>query len=303
LNILKLSKLDKIQIADISKLAKQCGDYDPYYEEFSASGESCFFLYYNDMHLVSFLSFLSVASTDLIVHSDKSTIATSGSTVIPKTTTTQNTSAMESEITAMTLPSERRRGLFTELLKCALTELNILGITNIYCAVPPKYQNSSLCKGISHIEYLQRLDNDSSSEFSSLSDVNSTANRSEHSSSQSLIKSKNIQFTYSPSEGSNIPSSYQLIEKHFLMRSKIIGLCQLSEESQFTNLWGVEIKKPYRNQGYGLKLMSFVIHDYFKCTSKPLILNVTSKNSNACKLYRRCGFKIVEQIEYFKLLD
>jgi len=253
LDILKLNKLNNIQISDISELAQLCGNYNPYYEDLSITGETCFLLCYEDKHLVSFLSFLSVES------------------------------AMESEITAMTLPSRRRQGLFSTLLECALTQLNILGITNIYCAVPLEYQNSSLCKDLSHIEYLQKLDIDSSSELF-------------------FHKPKHLQFTYTPSEESDIPTAYHLIEKHFLSRSKEIGICQLSEELQFTNLWGVEIKKPYRNQGYGLKFMSFIINDYFKCTSKPLILNVSSKNTYACKLYNRCGFKIVEQIEYYSLI-
>ena len=257
MNILKLSKLDNIQISDISELAKLCGNYDPYYEDFSATKESCFFLYYEGLNLVSFLSFLSVAT-------------------------------IESEITAMTLPSKRRQGLFSELLKNALTELNILGITNIYCAIPLEYQHSSLCKGLSHIEYLQKLDIDSSNTCMSHSPLSSH-------------KPKHLQLKYIPSEESDIPTAYHLIEKRFLIRSKLVGLCQLSEESEFTNLWGVEIKKPYRNQGYGLQFMKFIIHDYFKCTSKPLILNVTSKNTYACKLYNRCGFKIIEQIEYYRL--
>jgi len=255
LNILKLSSLNNIQISNISELAKLCGDYNPYYEDFSAAKESCFFLYYEGLNLVSFLSFLSVAT-------------------------------LESEITAMTLPCKRRQGLFSELLKCALTELNILGITNIYCAIPLEYQHSSLCKGLSHIEYLQKLDIDSASEY--------------HSPLFSH-KPKHLQLKYTPSEESDIPTAYHLIEKRFLIRSKVVGLCQLSEETKFTNLWGVEIKKPYRNQGYGLQFMKFIIHDYFNCTSKPLILNVTSKNTYACKLYNRCGFKIVEQVEYYGL--
>jgi len=270
LNILKLNQLNDIQLSDVSELAKQCGNYNPYYENFAATGENCFFLYYEDKILVSFLSFLSVPSTNLSVSSDRSTSASA------------NDCLMESEITAMTVPCKRRQGLFSQLFKCALTELNILGITNIYCAVPLEYQESSLCKCLSHIEYLQKLDVDSSNRFSS--DI-----------------PKHLQFNYTFSEESDVPTAYHLIEKHFLRRSKVIGICQLSEESQFTNLWGIEIKKPYRNQGYGLKLMSFIIHDYFKCTSKPLILNVTSKNTSACKLYKRCGFKIVEQIEYYRL--
>jgi len=274
LNILKLSSLDNIQISDISELAKLCGDYNPYYEDFSASKESCFFLYYEGQNLVSFLSFLSVASASLCVTTDRND------------TTNARSTAMESEITAMTLPSKRRQGLFSELFKCALTELNILGITNIYCGVPLEYQHSNLCKGLSHIEYLQKLDIDSARECHS---------------SQSSHKPKHLQFKYTLSEESDIPTTYHLIEKRFLIRSKVIGICQLSEESKFTNLWGVEIKKPYRNQGYGLQFMNFIIQDYFKYTSKPLILNVTSKNTYACKLYNRCGFKIVEQVEYYGL--
>ena len=279
MDILKLSKLNNSQISDISRLSLQCENYNPYYEEFSATGETCFFLYYIDKQLVSFLSFLTVESTNLYANNDTS----------------------ESEITAMTLPCKRRQGLFSALLKCALTELNILGITTIYCAVPLEYQHSNICKGLSHIEYLQKLDIDSSSEFSSPQETTLTNLSKNRRSPQSFPNPKHLQFKYVPSEESDIPIAYHLLQKRFLTRPKMIGICQLSEESQFTNLWGVEIKKPYRNQGYGLKLMSFVIHDYFKCTSKPLILNVTSKNTYACKLYNRFGFKIVEQIEYYYL--
>jgi len=292
LNILKLKELNNIQISDISELSKRCENYNPYYEEFSVTKETCFFLYYEDTNLVSFLSFISLASATFGENNDR-TNAIIGTTF-----------AMESEITAMTLPSKRRQGLFSELFKCALSELNLLGITNIYCAVPLEYQSSSICKGPSHIEYLQKLDIDSSIQFSS-SRYTTTAHPSlptnTDNSPHTSHKPKHLQFTYTPSDESDIPTAYQLIEKRFLKRLKVIGICQLSEESQFTNLWGVEIKKPYRNQGYGLKLMQFVIHDYFKCTSKPLILNVTSKNTSACKLYNHCGFKIVEQIEYFRL--
>jgi len=282
LNILKLNELNNIQISNILELAKQCGNYNPYCENHAASGEKCFFLYYEDNNLIAFLSFLSVESANLCVSNDIST------------------NAIESEITAMTLPCKRHQGLFSALLMCALTELNILGITNIYCAVPLEYQNASMCKGLSHIEYLQKLDMDSSSEFSSGQEACPNDTSMQYASRISP-KPNHLQFTYTPSEESDIPSAYHLTEKHFLRRSKVIGICQLTEESQYTNLWGVEIKKPYRNQGYGLTLMSFVIHDYFKCTSKPLILNVSSKNISACKLYKRCGFKIIEQIEYYRL--
>lgn len=265
-NILKLNKLNTKQVADVKRLAGLCGNYSPYYEEYSPNREICFFLCYRDSELISFLSFLAVESSELAVSNDN------------------EKASMEAEITAMTHPGKRRRGLFSGLYKCALEQLDMLGITNVYCAVPLEYQKSKVCKGLSHIEYLQKLDFESAKEFS-----------------KNFHKPKHLQLNYAPSADSDVPTAYYLIEKKFLIRSKSIGVCHFSEESEFTNVWGVEIKKPYRNQGYGLKLMNFVINDYFNCSSKPLVLNVTSKNVNACKLYKRCGFKLVEQIEYYHL--
>lgn len=265
-NILKLNKLNTKQISDIKRLAGLCGGYSAYYEEFSPNREICFFLCYRDSELISFLSFLAVESSSLTVSNDV------------------RKNLMEAEVTAMTHPDGRRKGLFSRLYKCALEQLDMLGITNVYCAVPLEYQKSKICKGLSHIEYLQKLDFESAKEIS-----------------KSFNKPKHLQLNYAPSADSDVPTAYYLIEKKFLLRSKSIGVCHLSEESEFTNVWGVEINKPYRNQGYGLKLMNFVINDYFNCSSKPLVLNVTSKNVNACKLYKRCGFKLVEQIEYYHL--
>lgn len=281
MNILKSNKLNTTQISDIKHLSSLCGNYEPYYEEFSANLETCFFLYYDHNQLISFLSFLAIETSSLQVNDD------------PRSNTTQT--AMEAEITAMTHPDYRLRGLFTKLFASALVQLKILGISDIYCAVPPECQVASICKGLSHIEYLQKLD------FETAKSLMHENTQSSASILTDTHKPKHLHFTYTPAEDSEIPTTYELYEKKFLMRSKRIGICHLTEASDFTNIWGVEIKRPYRNQGYGLKLMKFVIHDYFKCSSKPLILNVTSSNTHACRLYKRCGFKAIEKIEYYHL--
>lgn len=98
-----------------------------------------------------------------------------------------------------------------------------------------------------------------------------------------------------------IPTTYLLTKKDSSADLDHIGICHLLEEDAFTNIWGVEIIKQYRRQGLGFIFIKNVISDYFQLTSKPLVLNVSSTNVAACHLYFSCGFKIKEQVDYFKI--
>lgn len=250
MEILQLSKLTPDQIEDIIKLTGECEDYNPYYEEESPNGETCFFLCYENGLLISFLSFLAVGT--------------------------------EAEITGMTLPGKRQQGFFSELFKCASSEFHALEINYLYSALPTTLEKSHLCDGISHSEYLEMLDLETAGNLIKEIQVHPIQ--------------PHLQLVYKPKN-----SAYELIDSSG-KKPKILGKCYLSKETEFTNIWGVEIKKPYRNMGYGLQFMKLVIQDYFQSNTKPFILNVSSTNRSACKLYARCKFRVVEEIKYYKLI-
>lgn len=366
MNILKLNKLTSIQMADIAQLSAICDNFNPYYEEFSPCGETCFFLCYEDskhaesktedpislksdcghQRLVSFLSFLSIScsnpssSSDIDssdIHSSDAVSSEAVSFIADSSDadssdihlSSANPANTEAEITAMTHPDMRRLGLFSMLLNHAMAELESLYIRNICCALPPELQHAGLCKGFSHCEYLLKLESDFCMQQPALHQPVVPHPAVPHPITNlqrsSRMDHMNPHFTQHISEEFDIPSAcsmYLPVVKDdsslksetfsspvsapvpiysFSFSPNLVGLCNFSEESTFTNLWGVEIKKPYRNQGYGFQLMKYAITNYFKYSSKPLILNVSGTNEAACRLYKCCGFEVAEQISYYKL--
>lgn len=177
----------------------------------------------------------------------------------------------EAEITAIVHPEYRNSGIFTAMLTSAKTELLKDSINNIYSAVPEKFQNCSFCKNASHTEYLLTLDY-------------CQPNTTFHCGVPGISFIKSSQETY-----------------NILLSHKIIGICNLSFEHAFTNIWGVEIKKPYRSNGYGFLLIQYVMNDYFSHYSQPLILQVTSLNPTALHLYKKCGFTVLDKVAYFHI--
>lgn len=174
------------------------------------------------------------------------------------------------EITAVTDAPFRRQGIFSHLLSLAHEanpDLPLVG------AFPRAFDlsESSLCRGLSHREY-----------WLSLNRLPESLPARENEPGLSVISPR--QNTY-----------------FLLKEQRQIGEAHLAEETSFTNLWGVEIKEPYRRMGYGSKLISSVIRDYFSRRQKPLVLHVSSTNTGACRLYEKLGFIPAETISYYSL--
>lgn len=183
----------------------------------------------------------------------------------------------EAEITGMTHPDFRHRGFFRMLLNEAKNVLTSIGISDIYCNPPTELKNSGLCREFSHKEYLLSLDPCSYIKPDNEYPLN-----------------KKISFSLTSD------NTYFISIRKFI-RNIDIGICHLEPSNSFTNIWGVKIIPHYRRLGYGSLLMRHVIEDYFSRSSTPLILHVSSRNTAACSLYFSLGFKISEQIEYYRL--
>ena len=93
------------------------------------------------------------------------------------------------------------------------------------------------------------------------------------------------------------------------------ALLNISTETTFSNIYGVWVDESLRSMGVGTVLMQAFLEDYFDgdylsvsdlCDNTadqenafPLILNVRSTNTAACRLYKKCGFTEASHISYY----
>lgn len=186
----------------------------------------------------------------------------------------------EAEVTAYVHPEFRNQGVFRALINAAQSEFVRLGINSLYtrnthCAESDNNNSFHSTYPYSHSEYLLILDYSSALQNGCISDIARNPD----------IYYENLQLLFG-SDG--IPVSW----------------CHLDTQDSFTNIWGVETSEKLRRKGYASLLLSSVIDEYFRnddYRDKPLILQVSSRNTAACALYKKLGFKEYEKADYVKL--
>lgn len=83
-----------------------------------------------------------------------------------------------------------------------------------------------------------------------------------------------------------------------------IGSCLITEaEHGSCFLSHVEIKKRYRNRGFGTLLVAHVLKDLAKKPFFSVKLHTDSRNVPAIRLYRKLGFGIIHQIDMWEISD
>jgi hypothetical protein len=174
------------------------------------------------------------------------------------------------EICGATLPDLCKQGLFHSLLENASALLKEHGIRRLFSEFQP---------GLSYLSY-------------------------EYGYSEFLLKKE-----YDPSpmacpltlrlrefDRTNGTKSYVL----YFMDTPL-GIAHISVTQQFACLYGVQIRKAYRGQGYGTMLVRGAMEFFFSHYNYDLCLHVSSTNPTALKLYERCGFVIAQEIVYYCL--
>ena len=82
-----------------------------------------------------------------------------------------------------------------------------------------------------------------------------------------------------------------------------IGSCLITQaDNNVCFLSHVEIKKRYRNRGFGTILVSLVLQQLAKHQHCTVRLHTDSRNVPAVKLYRKLGFEVSQQIDMWKIL-
>lgn len=79
------------------------------------------------------------------------------------------------------------------------------------------------------------------------------------------------------------------------------AVCNLDYSATHTSLYGVFVDENKRGQGLGSLLFYELLCDYFDNHTLPLLLHVRSTNTSAVHLYRKCGFSIAKQLDFYEL--
>lgn len=79
------------------------------------------------------------------------------------------------------------------------------------------------------------------------------------------------------------------------------GVINISFENAYATIYGVFVDEDKRNRGLGYALLYDCLEEFYKNFNYPLVLNVTSTNVAACKLYKKAGFKEASQVNFYAI--
>lgn len=79
------------------------------------------------------------------------------------------------------------------------------------------------------------------------------------------------------------------------------AVCSIDYGEKQTCIYDVYVDEDMRNKGVGTFFIANLLNDYFENNKNPLVLQVSSKNAEAVKLYEKAGFNITEQLDYCAL--
>lgn len=212
-------------------------------------------------------------------------------------------SPSEGEVIAFTHLKFREKGYFKELFKCAKEELLEVGIEKVLLAVEPKSKS-----GIAvlekfkeakweHSEYKMAHDGlEDIPKYPDLSFIElNNSNREIYvginlEAFPGLEYNKNFIDTIINSESRK---GYIVYENE-----TPIGAFALKYDKEEAYVYNVGINSKYRGKGFGVELMGYAIKDGIEKCDK-VVLDVDSNNPIALNLYKKCGFKIDCQVDYY----
>lgn len=279
MRIKKTNILTKIQQDEILDLQDIVFSYDNLSNEVFLSNElnfdrslPCFYMAYEGDVLVSFMSIF-----------------------VP--------TAVEGEIVSFTHPQYRQNGYFKKLLKCAKESLLKEGINKILFQVESKsisglkVINKMKCNVVEHSEYKMSYDireniyNKCNLNFIKVTNENKNI----------FISITNEGFGEFDEDNGFINALIESNERCAYIAYKDdepVGCFNLKFYNNEAFLYGLAVVLKYRNKGLGNEIVKFALRESSKRCDK-VILEVDSKNPAALNLYKKCGFTIDFQINYY----
>lgn len=215
----------------------------------------------------------------------------------------------EAEITAYTLPSYRRQGYFKALFLEALKELNKFGIYQAAFVVEFLSSGGRSC-ALSLGAKLERADYLMAFHYGQ-----ETADKECKAPEGFLVTTltkKNFkdgvsafQKVFGWEEGQieevmkeTLDSSSSRTYLGYI-KGKIAGILSIQYDTETASIFGFGILKKYRGKGYGKYFLSFVLAELKERGMTKVILQVESESREAFELYKKAGFVILEEYDYY----
>lgn len=186
------------------------------------------------------------------------------------------------EITGVTIPAYRHQGHFSYLLKMAMDTLSAIEGIQIFCGKEIHHPDIGCL--FSHQECLMKLDKS----------VFYTTIHNMPVSGDTILE-----YQYSLEED-EIEWCYVL--QHQDIPMGILKITMQPGCNQAT-LHHVAIRKKYRGYGYGKRLLTGALKQFFSMAEnvQSILLHVTSNNVAAYSLYQSLGFTLLDSIPYYLL--
>ncbi len=291
MNILELHELNKQQKAEIENLVRECLELEGLERTIYLDNDinfyvdlNSFYLLYDKGRLVSVLTVLQPLEE-------------------------------EAEITAYTLPAERKKGYFKALFQRAEEELLSFGISRIlFVAEPKSVSGISALKALDAVYYKSEyllaypfpeasINNTmyfSAPDFQPLFElIEITRERQE----EAAVLGSEIFCT-------DVEETQDVIEiamnSEFMkcygayLENKLIGICSISYGTTQASIFGFGIAPGCQGRGYGRRLLKQVMNMLRNKGTEVITLHVGSENARAYSLYTSVGFKIQTQYDYYE---
>jgi len=80
-----------------------------------------------------------------------------------------------------------------------------------------------------------------------------------------------------------------------------LGTVRLDFMEEVIGIYAFEVRLGYRGLGYGREMLEQLIHIAKAASTKPIMLDVETDNTNAVGLYLSCGFEVKTTYDYYAL--
>lgn len=207
------------------------------------------------------------------------------------------------EITLMVLPSQRNKGIATNLLKALIPLLEKKEIEKVIFA-PKEINKEKLEKkgfhyDLSEYKMLRQGFEPILTAKKQLSIQLATPNDLE-----SLCKIDNLCFQQNRDMSERFKAlisdpSYSILIAHEGL--KAIGKAHIQWFEDHVAFFNIAVKPKYQKQGFGSELLSFCINYVLKQGQDKIYLDVETRNQQALLLYTRQGFKTIQKYEYWSI--
>lgn len=275
--------LTEKQKDNINNLQKTCNDFENLKGKVFLSNEinfnkdiPCFFLGYEEEKLVAFLTIF-----------------------VP--------TREEGELSTFTHPAYRKKGNFKRLLKEAVEALRKNGVPKIlFVAEPESYTSKEVLKKIGETklirseytmsylkEKFQKNKNRKGLKFKLVSEDNKK------------IYSQITEEIFKMSEGTSnnfVENAIKSTDRDAYigyLNSEKIGVFNMNYTEDGVFLYGLGIRECFQRKGYGEEFLNFALEKAFEKGEKA-VLDVDSDNMPAYNLYKKLGFKIDFQADYYE---